>query len=150
MRSRDASVAEYNGSVRRQTLLRLLASGMIILVVWIVLDVLIHRLLLRQMYEDNVRLWRPLDEMNVVLIFIVRFILIGVFVGTYSLLVRPKSLAAGIWLGAFLGLALGISVGFGTYIHMPIAQRLAWAWLIAGWLKGVAAGTTVGAMIKEP
>jgi hypothetical protein len=150
MRSRDASVAEYNGSARRPTLLRLLASGLIILVVWIVLDVLIHRLLLRQMYEDNVSLWRPLDQMNVVLVFVVRFILIGVFVGTYWLLVRPKSLAAGIWLGAFLGLALGISIGFGTYIHMPVPMGLAWGWLIAGWLKGIAAGAVVGAIIKEP
>jgi hypothetical protein len=102
------------------------------------------------MYEDNLSLWRPPNQMNVVLVFVVRFILIGVFVGTYWLLVRPKSLAAGIWLGAFLGLALGISVGFGTYIHMPIPQGLAWGWLIAGWLKGIAAGAVVGAIIIEP
>ena len=129
---------------------RLLGSGMIILVVWIVLDLLMHQFLLRQMYEDNLSLWRPLDQMNVVLIFVVRFVLIGVFVGTYSLLVRPKSLAAGICLGAFLGLALGISAGFGTYIHMPISQKLAWGWLMGGWLKGIAAGAIVGALIQEP
>jgi hypothetical protein len=129
---------------------RLLAAGIVILIVWLLLDVLIHQFLLRHMYEDNLSLWRPLDQMNVVLVFVVRFILIGVFVGTYWLLVRPKSLAAGIWLGAFLGLALGISVGFGTYIHMPIPQGLAWGWLIAGWLKGIAAGAVVGGIIIEP
>jgi hypothetical protein len=129
---------------------RLLASGLIILIVWTVLDLLFHRFLLRQMYEDNPNLWRPFDQMNVVLIYIVIFILIGTFVGTYWVLVRPKSLAAGIGLGAFVGLALGVSAGFGTYIHMPISQGLAWGWLIAGWLKGVAAGAIVGAVIKEP
>ncbi len=88
--------------------------------------------------------------MNAVLIYIVIFILIGTFVGTYWLLVRPKSLAAGIGLGAFIGLALGISVGFGTYIHMPIPKALAWGWLIGGWLKGIAAGAIVGALINKP
>jgi hypothetical protein len=128
---------------------RLLASGLIILIVWTVLDVLMHRVLLRQLYEDNPNLWRPPDQMNVVLIYIVTFTLIGTFVGTYWLLVRPKSLAAGIRLGAFVGLALGISAGFGTYIHMPISQALAWSWLIGGWLKGIAAGVIVGALIRE-
>ena len=128
---------------------RLLISGLIILIVWTVFDVLMHRLLLRQIYEENASLWRPFDQMNVVLIYIVTFILIGTFVATYWLLVWPKSLAAGIRLGAFLGLALGISVGFGTYIHMPIPQALAWGWLIGGWLKGIAAGAIVGMLITE-
>ena len=127
-----------------------MAVWIIILIAWTLLDVLLHRFLLRDFYGDNPSLWRPLDQLNAVLIYIVIFLLIGVFVGTYQLLVRPKSLAAGIQLGAFIGLALGVTAGFGTYIHMPISQRLAWAWLIAGWLKGIVAGAAVGAVIKEP
>jgi hypothetical protein len=129
---------------------RLLGSSLLILIVWTALDVLIHRVLLRQVYEDSASLWRPFDQMNVVLIYVVTFILIGTFVLTYWLLVGPKSLAAGIRFGAFIGLALGISAGFGTYIHMPIPLSLAWAWMIAGWLKGVAAGAILGALITEP
>jgi hypothetical protein len=128
---------------------RLLASSLLILLVWTMLDVLLHRFLLRQMYEDNASLWRPFDQMNVGLIYIVTFTLIGTFVVTYWLFVRPKSLIAGIGLGAFIGLALGISAGLGTYIHMPIPKALAWGWLIGGWLKGIAAGTIVGAIMKE-
>jgi hypothetical protein len=128
---------------------RLLASSVLIFVVWTVLDVLLHRFLLRQIYEDNASLWRPFGQMNVGLIYIVTFTLIGTFVVTYWLLVRPKSLTAGIGLGVFIGLALGISSGFGTYIHMPIPKALAWGWLIGGWLKGIAAGAIVGAIMKE-
>jgi hypothetical protein len=127
---------------------RLLLSSLTILVVWTIIDLFMHRFFLRHMYENNASLWRPFDQMNVVLIYIVTFVLIGIFVGSYSLLVRPKSLVAGIGLGAFIGLALGISSGFGTYIHMPIPQALAWGWLIAGWLKGIAAGAIVGALIS--
>ena len=128
---------------------RLMLSGLAILVAWTVLDVLMHRLLLRPMYGENASLWRPFDQMNVVLIYVVTFTLIATFVATYWLLVRPKSLGAGVRLGAFIGLALGISSGFGTYIHTPIPLALAWGWLIGGWLKGIAAGAIVGALVTE-
>ena len=128
---------------------RLSLSGLAILIAWTVLDVLMHRLLLRPMYETNSSLWRPFDQLNVALIYLVTFTLIAIFVATYWLLVSPKSLGAGVRLGAFMGLALGISAGLGSYIHMPIPLGLALGWLIGGWLKGIAAGVIVGALIIE-
>ena len=78
-----------------------------------------------------------------------RWASIGVFVGIYRLLVRPKSLGTGLALGAFVGLALGVSVGLGTFIHMPIPPAVAWGWFIGGWVKGLVAGAVVGAVIVE-
>jgi hypothetical protein len=130
-------------------LLRLLLSGLAILIAWTVFDVLMHRLLLRPLYEQNTSLWRPFDQMNVVLIYIVTFTLIATFVITYWLLIRPKSIGAGVGFGASIGLALGISAGFGTYIHMPIPKALAWSWLVGGWLKGIVAGAILGMLITE-
>jgi hypothetical protein len=128
---------------------QLLLSGLAILIAWTVLDVLMHRLLLRAVYDENASLWRPFDQMNVVLIYVITLTLIAIFVTTYWLLVRPKSLGAGVHLGAFIGLALGISSGFGSYIHMPIPLTLAWGWMIGGLLKGIAAGAIVGVLIRE-
>ena len=128
---------------------RLSLSALAILIAWTVLDLFLHRFFLRPMYEENSGLWRPFDQMNVALIYVVTFILIATFLSTYWLLVRPKSLGAGVCLGAFIGLALGISSGLGSYIHMPIPLALSLGWLIGGWLKGVAAGAIVGALITE-
>jgi hypothetical protein len=128
---------------------RPLGAGLAILVAWMVIDVLMHRLFLAPIYEASAVLWRPLDQLNIALIYAVTFALIGVFVSIYWLLVRPKSLGTGIAMGAFVGLALGISSGFGTFIHMPIPLSLAWGWFIGGWLKGLVAGGIVGAMIGE-
>jgi hypothetical protein len=108
-----------------------------------------HRLLLRPLYEENTQLWRPFDQLNVVLIYTATFGLIATFVLTYWLLISPKSLGTGVGFGALLGLALGIASGLGTYIHMPIPRALAWGWLIGGWLKGVAAGAILGALITQ-
>ena len=128
---------------------RPLLAGFAIFVAWALLDWLLHRLFLAPIYAASAGLWRPFDQMNVALINAVRLVLIGVFVGTYKLLVRPKSIGAGLRLGALFGLALGISAGFGTFIHMPIPLPLAWGWLIGGWLKGLVAGAVVGVAIVE-
>ena len=129
---------------------RPLLAALAILVAWTLLDFLLHRLLLAPVYDASQGLWRPFDQMNVALIYVVTFVLIGVFVGVYRFLVRPKSLRAGLSLGAFIGLALGVSAGFGTFIHMPIPLALAWGWFLGGWLKGLAAGAIVGAVIVNP
>ena len=54
---------------------RLSLSGLAILIAWTVLDVLLHRLLLQPMYEANSSLWRPFDQLNVALIYVVTFTL---------------------------------------------------------------------------
>jgi hypothetical protein len=131
----------------RHAKLPLVLSSLAILLAWTVFDVLMHRLLLHPLYAQNTMLWRPFDQMNVVLIYIATFSLIATFVLTYWLLISPKSLGTGVGFGALLGLALGISAGLGTYIHMPIPRLLAWGWLIGGWLKGVVEGAILGALI---
>jgi hypothetical protein len=128
---------------------RSLTAALGILVAWMLVDLITHRVFLAPIYEATASLWRPFDQMNVVLIYTVTVALIGIVIGTYSLLVRPKSLGAGLALGAFLGLALGVSSGFGTFVHMPIPLSLAWGWFVAGLLKGLVAGGIAGAVIVE-
>jgi hypothetical protein len=130
-------------------LIPLLLSGLAILMAWTVFDILLHRLVLRPYYAQDPQLWRPFDQLNVALIYLVTFTLIACYVLAYWLLIRPKSLGAGIGFGSFLGLALGLAVAGGTYIHMPIPRALAWAWLVGGCLKGIAAGGILGALIRE-
>ena len=128
---------------------RPLAAGFAILVAWTLVDALTHRLFLAPIYEASASLWRPFDQMNTALIWAATVALVGIFVGTYTLLVKPRSLRSGLALGAFVGLALGIASGGGTFIHMPIPASLAWGWFLAGWLKGVAAGGILGAVITD-
>lgn len=128
---------------------RLLLSAWSILLAWMAVDLVLHRYVLAPLYMANSALWRPLDQMNVSLIYVVTFVLIATFVATYTLLVRPKSLRTGVVFGAFIGLALGVSAGFGTYIHSPIPLALAWGWFLGGFMKAVAAGAIVGALVHE-
>lgn len=119
-----------------------------ILIAWLILDFLLHRLLLRSTYEASANLWRPMDQMNIPLIYFVMLVLIVSFVLIYGFLIEQKSLASGIKFGVLFGLAISISAGFGTYIHMPIPLTLAWAWFLGGWVKAITAGAIVGILIK--
>jgi hypothetical protein len=132
-----------------QTMKRLLLAGIAVFVTWTLLDTWAHRLLLQPLYESSPSIWRPLAEMNPVLIGTVTVLLIAVFLAAYKVLVWPKSLAAGLCFGGLLGVALGASAGFGTYIHSPIPLTLAWGWFGLGTVKGLVAGVVLGAVIRE-
>ena len=128
---------------------RILGAFFLILVVWILADMLLHNHFLAPLYQQNASLWRPLNQMNVALVFVVRLVLLGTFVATYVWLIRPRTLSTGLAFGALTGVALGIAVGFGTYIHSPIPLAMAWAWFIAAIVKSLAAGVIVGLLIRE-
>ena len=120
-----------------------------ILLAWMLLDLVAHRMFLAPLYAATPQLWRTFDQVNIALIYAVTLGLIAIFTASYRVLVRPKSLRAGLLFGLLLGLALGTAVGFGTYIHAPIPLALAWGWFIAGTIKGVAAGAALGALVTE-
>ncbi len=128
---------------------RISLASFLILVVWILADLLLHNHFLAPLYLQNTSLWRPLNEMNVAFVFVVRLVLLGTFVATYAWLVRPRTFGSGIAFGALTGLALGISVGFGTYVHSPIPLAMAWAWFFAAIVKSLAAGLIVGLLLRE-
>jgi len=46
-------------------------SALAIFIAWLILDFLLHRLLLRSTYEATAGLWRPMDQMNIPLVYFV-------------------------------------------------------------------------------
>lgn len=128
---------------------RTVLASLAIFLAWTIVDIPLHRVILRETYESTTILWRPQNQMNTPLIYFVILALILSFVLIYELLIEKKSLASGIRFGMLYGFATGISVGFGTYIHMPVPLTLAWGWFIGAWIKGIAAGAIVGVIIKS-
>jgi len=120
-----------------------------VFIVWSLLDFILHGLLLRSTYEATANLWRPMDQMNMPLMYFVTLVFTACFVLIYGLLVGQKSLASGIRFGALFGLATGISIGFGSYSYMPIPLTLAWSWFFGSWIEAITAGAIVGAIMKS-
>lgn len=120
-----------------------------VFIAWSILDFILHGLFLRSTYEATANLWRPMDQMNMPLMYFVTLVFTSCFVLIYGLLVGQKSLASGIRFGALFGLATGFSMGFGSYIYMPIPLTLAWSWFFGSWIEAITAGAIVGAIMKS-
>ena len=120
-----------------------------VFIVWSILDFLIHGILLQSTYEATANLWRPMEEMNVLLCHGVKLGFSICFVLIYDLQISEKSLHNGIKFGLLLGLGNGL-MGLGSYVYMPIPLTLAEAWFAAALLQTGVSGAIVGALIKKP
>lgn len=120
-----------------------------VFIVWSILDFLIHGVLLNSTYESTAHLWRPMEEMNMPLMYFVTLVFAICFVAIYALLIKQKSLVSGVKFGVLFGLATGISMGFGSYSYMPIPISLAWSWFFGTWVEVIVAGVIVGMLMKS-
>jgi len=121
----------------------------VIFIAWSLLDFVIHGLLLQEIYEATASLWRPMEEMNMTLMYIVTLAYTVCFVAIYDVFVSQKSVSTGIKYGALFGLAAGISMGFGSYTFMPIPWSLALSWFTGTLVESIVAGALAGAIIKQ-
>lgn len=128
---------------------RITLAVVAVFITWSILDFILHGLLLQSTYEATANLWRPMDEMNMPLMYFVTFVFTVCFVLIYGVLVAQKSLVSGVKYGALFGLAMGISMGFGSYSYMPIPLTLALSWFFGAWIEAIAAGAIVGAIVKS-
>lgn len=128
----------------KRTLLAIVA----VFIAWSVLDIVIHGILLQSTYEATASLWRPMDDMNMPLMYLVTLAYTTCFVAIYDLMISGKSFTTGIKYGVLFGLAAGISMGFGSYSYMPIPLALAWSWFFGILVEAIVAGALVGIILK--
>ncbi|WP_126456010.1 hypothetical protein [Sulfuriflexus mobilis] len=126
---------------------RTLFSVFVIFIVWSILDFVIHGVFLQSTYEATAHLWRPMEEMNMPLMYFVTLAYTACFVVIYGVFVTEKSLSTGIKFGGLFGLAAGI-MGFGSYSYMPIPLSLAWSWFAGILVELIVAGALVGTIMK--
>ncbi len=128
---------------------RSIIAAVLVFLAWSAMDMVIHGMLLQSIYVATASLWRPMEQMNMPLMYSVSAASAVFFVAIYALLVGDKSLANGIKLGVLYGLAISIPMGFGSYSYMPIPMSLAWGWFLGGLAEMVVAGAIVGAVVKS-
>lgn len=127
---------------------RILMATVAIFIAWSVMDFVIHGILLKPTYDATASMWRPMEEMNMPLMYLVILIFTACFVLIYQMIER-KSLATGIRYGLLFGIASGVSMGLGSYSYMPIPMSLAWGWLGGMLVELLVAGVIVGLLVKS-
>ena len=116
---------------------------------WSVLDFVIHGMILSGVYLKTAHLWRPMEEMNMGLMYLAGIVSAACFVAVYSVFVRPKSLLTGLAYGCIFGLGTGFSMGYGTYAIMPVPHYLAAVWFLGTVAETSVAGLLTGWIVKD-
>jgi hypothetical protein len=124
-------------------------AAVAIFIVWSILDLVIHGLLLANVYAaTGPELFRPMTEFKMTLMRVVVFISAATFVAIYTLVVADKRLTTGLLYGALYGVGVGIGMGYGTYAAMPIPYTAALAWFLGSIVRTSLAGLLVGAIVR--
>ena len=127
---------------------RSLLAMLAIFVVWSGWEFLLHGVLLGATYLETPELWRPVNEMKMELMHVVRAISTIGFVLIYVRLVDRKSMSSALCYGLLIGIIFGISMGYGTYSVQPIPQKLALSWFLGELVKMLAGGLLLGLIVR--
>ena len=128
---------------------KIILSVLSVFIAWSVLDFIIHGIILRSSYEATAKLWRPMGEMKMSLMYVTVLIAALAFVAIYSRFVAEKKIATGVKYGLWFGLGTGVSMGYGTYSVMPIPYLMALGWFLGSLVEATLGGLIVGLIIRE-
>ncbi len=126
---------------------RVILAIVVVYVAYTGLSMVMHGVILGKSYEGN-PVFRPMSEMMAGLSLAVNLIVVWAFVLVYARFVNPKSVAAGLGLGALWGIAAGVSMGLGSYSAEPIALNMAVVWCAGTFVQFTVAGLLTGLIVK--
>ena len=127
---------------------RIILGIVAVFVAWSVLDYVLHQLILGPSYAATAHLWRPMEEMKMGLMNVVRLLAAIFFTLIYACLVSPKCTGRGVKYGLLFGLGTGVSMGYGTYSVMAIPYNMALAWFLGSVVEATAGGLLAGLIVK--
>lgn len=127
---------------------RLIATGIIFLA-WSLLEWFFHGFILMGDYAATAHLWRPMAEMNMPLMVVIRLVTSLLFVLIYCQVVSEKNMTRALKLGGITGLMVGLSGGLGSYAYMPITLKIAVVWTVAIFANFLVAGAIVGKVVTK-
>lgn len=130
----------------------LLASAAVFVVIFI-LEMVIHGILLADIYQQTAAVWRPQAEMeaNMWYMWLGYLILAPVFTYIYvrGYEAGKDGLAQGLRYGVIVGILLSIPQSLIWYAVLPIPGALALYWAAAGMVEVIAAGVATGLIYKQ-
>ncbi len=128
---------------------RIILAILAIFVTWSVIDFFMHGLILSTAYHATAQLWRPMDEMNMGLIYLTVLVFSAVFVCIYAWFFGKKGIWRALIYGLLLGIGVGISFAYGTYAVMPIPYYMALTWFVGTIVETTLGGLLLGLIIRK-
>jgi hypothetical protein len=132
---------------------RWLLASVAVLVVFMVLEFVIHGVLLQGIYHQTASVWRPEAEMQRLMwIFWVGYLVFAPFFAFIYAKGYEKGkpgLGQGFRFGLYMGAMLSVVHSYGWYVILPIPLVLSCYWFAAILVEFVAAGIAAGLVYHD-
>jgi hypothetical protein len=132
---------------------RWVLASVVVTVVVAVMEMIIHGVILAPLYQQTASVWRPHEESQAVmpLMWLGYAIFAPFFVWIYvqGMEAGKDAIGQGIRFGLMFGIGLSAMGAIIWYVVLPIPQKLAFAWFLAGTAVYTAAGAAAALTYKE-
>jgi hypothetical protein len=133
---------------------RWVVASIVVTLVVAILEMIIHGVILQQVYQETASVWRPESEMQQYgpLMWLGYAAFAPFFVWVYAHGVDPRedALGQGVRFGLMLGIGLSAMNSLVWYAVLPIPRNLAFAWFLAGVAIYTAAGVAAALTYRPP
>ena len=128
----------------------MLISGIVVFVVYQVLDYLSHEVLMRSTYDATASVWRPRDEMMSLMwvIYVVGLLWSFIFVYIFGWARKGNGIKEGAMYGFCIGLFTVTPMAYNTYAVLPLPYSIALEWFVYGMIKVVICGVVLSLVYK--
>lgn len=117
-------------------------------ILWSIMDFVVHGHLLSAQYQATAHLWRPMEEMNPMVQWVMTLIFSCLYVLFYLAVVQVRTVPHGFKFGVCYGLISGFSM-FGMTCYMPIPMSIGAGWFAACLIESIVTGVAMGYITKE-
>ena len=128
---------------------KIILSVAAVFVAWSALGFVLHNMILGSMYQATPNLWRPMEEMQMGLMYLVTLISAFVFVFIYARFFAVKESKQVSCMACCSGLAPGFPWATEALSVMPLPCLMAHAWFLGSLVEATVAGLLVGLIIKS-
>jgi hypothetical protein len=123
------------------------------LVLWNVLDFIIHGMILGSAYQSDemMKIWRPDMESKMWVNYVVSIIMSFFFTLIFSKWYRGKGIIEGVQYGVYTGLLMATPMAYSTYAMIPIPYSITIQWFIYGLIHYITLGIVLALIFgKKP
>ncbi|MCX6122233.1 MAG: hypothetical protein NTX44_11545 [Ignavibacteriales bacterium] len=108
-----------------------------------VLDILVHGVILMNVYQATQSVWRPDMMQKMWILHIVKIVVAFLVTFIFSKGYEGKGIIEGLRYGFYIGVLISIGMAYGTYAMIAIPYSLALQWFIYGVIEYIIVGVAL-------
>jgi hypothetical protein len=132
---------------------RWLAASVAVFFVYVVVEMIVHGVLLEEMYQQTASVWRPEADMERLMWLLwLGYLIVAPFFAFIYIKGYEKNkggLGQGLRYGLYMGVLLSTLRSLGSYFSLPMPGLLAFYWFLDGMAVAVISGLAVGLIYRE-